>query len=121
MIYQICFAGRGYYLFDPTDHEDDGLPWKGIQGKGKSAVMRFQTSDRLVDMVHNNIDKFENSSFLIAPCTILRKQEVTTEYPQCLEEEEYVEIMEKGNLAYKIKNLIIVCDVFKYFFLQSQK
>ncbi|XP_017785371.1 PREDICTED: uncharacterized protein LOC108568673 [Nicrophorus vespilloides] len=76
---------KGFYLFDPTEHDIKCLPWKGLPGQGTSFLIRFPHTDRLVQILEMNLPTV-NINFDICPISIERLININTNYPQCLED-----------------------------------
>nr|CAH7728598.1 unnamed protein product [Callosobruchus chinensis] len=62
-----------WYLFDPTEHDDVGDPWKGIPGWGVSALYRCKTMADLVNCLYKNLNtKVPHTKFEIFGCVVQR-------------------------------------------------
>ncbi|KAG5863093.1 hypothetical protein JTB14_031714 [Gonioctena quinquepunctata] len=76
-----------YYLFDPTEHQNDGGKWKGIPGSGFSVLYRSKTIRDLIDNIFMNLtSKLPNTKIEFICCTILRIIKLKTDPPATLEE-----------------------------------
>nr|CAI5839704.1 unnamed protein product [Callosobruchus analis] len=62
-----------WYLFDPTEHDDVGDPWRGIPGWGVSALYRCKTMEDLVNCLYKNVNtKVPHTRFEIFGCVVQR-------------------------------------------------
>lgn len=84
--FAIFLIKKGYYFFDPLDHDKDGTEWTGLQGHGYCLLARVVTSTHLVPLVSENLKCVDNPRFSIVPCDILRKFEINTDFPSCMDD-----------------------------------
>lgn len=103
----IILSGKCYYLFDPSEHDEYAYPFKGVPGRGYAFVMRFKSTDDLVDVIHENVDKKTNSKFILTPCYIIRMVRQNTIPPQYIRITHCVDIEEEGNLNSLLAKLFV--------------
>lgn len=84
--FALFMVKKGYYFFDPLDHEKDGSEWKEYRGNGYCLLARVVSTSQLVPLVEENLKCVDNPKFCLVPCTILRKFEINTKFPSCMED-----------------------------------
>ncbi|XP_074039685.1 uncharacterized protein [Leptinotarsa decemlineata] len=83
----IWIQEEAYYMFDPTEHDENGDKWTGVPGYGFSLLCRCKELEDLVNSIYKNIGaNISSAKVQITGCTVQRIIRIKTSPPKTFED-----------------------------------